>query len=339
MITGGAGFIGSHVVDAVLMEFPKAKVVVLDIFDYMASDKNLSDARKIGGDRLVVEEGDFCNAGVVRLLLKQHEIDTIMHLGAMTHVDASFGNSLKFTHVNVQGTHTLLECAKEYGKIRRFIHCSTDETYGEAKQIDERNPNPPPFGEEQRFDPTNPYAASKAAAEMQVKAYWHSWRLPVIITRGNNTYGPRQFPEKVIPRFLALIRKKKPLTIHGSGQQLRSFLHVHDVAQAFVTILKKGHIGEAYNIGTKFELSIGDLARDLLERTGSQVHLTFTHDRNFNDQRYYISARKLRKLGWKPKISWDEGILQTIRWYNNTDLAAHWPQLAMAFTPETGYFE
>eukprot|EP01100_Stratorugosa_tubuloviscum_P004219 TRINITY_DN2049_c0_g1_i2.p1 TRINITY_DN2049_c0_g1~~TRINITY_DN2049_c0_g1_i2.p1 ORF type:complete len:263 (-),score=120.69 TRINITY_DN2049_c0_g1_i2:36-824(-) len=246
-----------------------------------------------------------------------------MHFAAQSHVDHSFGNSFVFTEVNILGTHKLLEAAKELGTIKRFIHVSTDEVYGEIA------PNLPNASETCILEPTNPYAASKAGAEFVVKSYQRSFNLPTIITRSNNVYGPKQYPEKVIPKFINLLNRRKPCCIHGDGTNTRTFLHVDDVVKAFDHILHYGTISEVYNIGSDFEISIAELANQLIQYFGLSEHtneyLSFVTDRKFNDRRYAIDSTKLKQLGWQPTINWQQGFKQTIEWYLNNQ--TYWSDL------------
>jgi UDP-glucose 4,6-dehydratase len=250
----------------------------------------------------------------MNFILEEERIEVVMHFAAQTHVDNSFGNSIEFTKNNILGTHVLLECVKSYGKITKFIHVSTDEVYGE-QTIDET-----PRIEKSILEPTNPYAATKASAEFLVKSYAKSFGIPVIITRGNNVYGPHQFPEKMIPRFICQLFQNKPITIHGRGESRRNFLYVEDVARAFETILFHGQIGECYNIGGTNEFSVYNVAQMLIAKINDEipecgVNFTFVEDRPFNDFRYSIDSTKLHELGWVEQKSWDDGLQETIQWY------------------------
>jgi UDP-glucose 4,6-dehydratase len=257
-------------------------------------------------------KGNICSSDFITYILETEEIDTILHFAAQTHVDNSFGNSFQFTENNILGTHTLLEASKEYGKIKRFIHVSTDEVYGEIEEGE---------GHEHStiLQPTNPYAATKAGAEFLVQAYHNSFKLPTIITRGNNVYGPHQYPEKLIPKFICLLARDKPCFIHGDGSNRRNFLFVEDVASAFDTITHKGAVGNVYNIGTDFEISNLDVARLLLKyfNKDEKTHIQYVENRPFNDCRYKINSDKLLALGWKPQVSWEDGIKRTIDWYKS----------------------
>jgi len=245
-------------------------------------------------------------------VLQEEEIDTIIHFAAQTHVDNSFGNSFAFTRANIYGTHVLLESAKNCPTIRRFIHVSTDEVYGEGEDFDTV-----PMEEEHVLEPTNPYAATKAGAEFLVKSYHRSFKLPCIITRGNNVYGPHQYPEKLIPKFTNQLLRDMPVTIHGDGTNTRNFLFVKDVASAFDVILHNGKTGLIYNIGGKNEKPNIEVAKDLLKILGKKEEdcITYVPDRKFNDLRYTINSNKLHELGWVENWSWEEGLQTTVEWY------------------------
>jgi len=259
-------------------------------------------------------KGDIASADLVSYVLREEKIDTVLHFAAQTHVDNSFGNSFAFTQTNIYGTHVLLESCKSYGKLKRFVHVSTDEVYGEGETFDTD-----PMTEEHVLEPTNPYAATKAGAEFLVKSYFRSFKLPCLITRGNNVYGPHQFPEKLIPKFTNQLLKGKTLTLHGDGTNTRNFLYVEDVASAFDIIMHKGLPGHVYNVGGKNEVSNIEVARQLLKIFGYEEEedkwLTFVPDRKFNDLRYTINSTKLHQLGWKEEMSWEEGLKTTVDWY------------------------
>lgn len=310
LVTGGAGFIGSNFVVHMLHKYDKYHIVVLDKLSYCSNVKNLDPVIK---KNCTFVKGDIQDAGLVKDILSKHRIDSIVHFAAETHVDNSFGNSVAFTQSNVMGTHVLLECIRTLnGQVRRFIHVSTDEVYGSCEDGVAKI-------EKVALDPTNPYAATKAAAEHLVTSYLHSFQLPVIITRGNNVYGPRQYPEKLIPKFINRLSRGMRLPLHGDGQNRRSFVYVMDVAKAFDLILHMGTIGEIYNIGTDNELRNIDVAQELIKAFGKDNEkekiITFVPDRAFNDVRYFIDSGKLHKLGWSPKTSFKDGLKTTIDWY------------------------
>lgn len=318
LITGGAGFIASHLIILLVKKYPEYNIINYDKLDYCASLKNLSQVENYPNYKFV--KGDILSADLINYVLKKEKIDTIMHFAAQTHVDNSFGNSIEFTKTNVLGTHVLLEAAK-LAKIKLFIHVSTDEVYGENEGEDS--------SESQILEPTNPYAASKAAAEAIVKSYYRSFGLPIIITRGNNVYGPHQYPEKIIPKFSCLLHLNRPLTIHGDGSHKRTFIFVQDVARAFDTILHKGKVGQVYNIGSDNERSNLEIAVTLLEYFNlvdkKDQYLTFVQDRLFNDKRYAINSQKLHDLGWYPEVPFKQGIKITIDWYK--DNMKNWENL------------
>jgi len=323
LITGGAGFIASHVVIRFVKKYPQYKIVNLDKLDYCSSLLNLKSIDSAPNYKFV--KGNICSPDLVKYILDSEEIDTILHFAAQTHVDNSFGNSFQFTENNILGTHTLLEAAKVYGKIKRFLHVSTDEVYGE---IDEGEG----FESTTILQPTNPYAATKAGAEFLVSAYHNSFKLPTIITRGNNVYGPHQYPEKLIPKFICLLSQDRPCYIHGDGTNRRNFLFVEDVASAFDTIAHKGEVGNVYNIGTDFEISNLGVAKILLDHFGKdEKHLQFVENRPFNDCRYKINSDKLLALGWRPEVAWEQGIKRTVDWYAQNQ--NNWASIQNALVP------
>lgn len=312
LITGAAGFIASHVANRLIRKYPEYKIVVLDKLDYCSNLKNLLPSRSSPNFKFV--KGDIGSADLVNFLLITESIDTIMHFAAQTHVDNSFGNSFEFTKNNIYGTHVLLEACKVTGQIKRFIHVSTDEVYGETDEDAVVGNH-----EASQLLPTNPYSATKAGAEMLVMAYGRSYGLPVITTRGNNVYGPNQFPEKLIPKFILLAMQGKPLPIHGDGSNVRSYLYCEDVAEAFELILHRGEVGHVYNIGTKKERRVIDVAKDVckLFSLESEGVIKFVENRPFNDQRYFLDDQKLTNLGWSERTTWEEGLKKTMEWYTN----------------------
>ena len=307
------GFIGSHAAILLCKKYPQYKVVVYDKLDYCACLQNLEEIENLPNFKFV--KGDISSPDLVSYVLKEEKIDTIMHFAAQTHVDNSFGNSFAFTQANIYGTHVLLESAKNCPSIRRFIHVSTDEVYGEGEDFDTK-----PMEEEHVLEPTNPYAATKAGAEFLVKSYHRSFKLPCLITRGNNVYGPHQFPEKLIPKLTNQLLRGMPVTIHGDGSNTRNFLYVKDVASAFDCILHKGEVGLIYNIGGENEQANITVAKDLIkilgfDETESNNMIKYVPDRKFNDLRYTINSTKLHKLGWKEEMNWEEGLKSTVEWY------------------------
>jgi len=291
-------------------KYPDVNIVNFDKLDYCSCLANLEEIKDAPNYKFV--KGDICSPDLVNHILATEKIDTIVHFAAQTHVDNSFGNSFAFSRNNIYGTHVLLESAKQ-ANIKRFVHCSTDEVYGEG-EIDGA-----PMGEEHVLEPTNPYAATKAAAEFLVKSYNRSFNLPVIITRGNNVYGPHQYPEKLIPKFINQLRTGRSLTVHGNGENMRNFLYVEDVARAFETVLRRAEVGKVYNIGGSNELTVMQVTDRLLEVMGKTAEkdrlVTFVPDRAFNDLRYTVRADRLHELGWEEKMPFDEGLRRTVEWY------------------------
>ena len=327
LITGAAGFIASHVCNRLVRNHHDYKIVVLDKLDYCSNLKNLIPSRSSPNFKFI--KGDIGSADLINYILLTESIDTIMHFAAQTHVDNSFGNSFEFTKNNIYGTHVLLEACKVIGgQVKRFIHVSTDEVYGETDE-DALVGN----HEASQLLPTNPYSATKAGAEMLVMAYGRSYGLPVITTRGNNVYGPNQFPEKSIPKFVLLAMKGKTLPIHGDGSNVRSYLYCEDVAEAFEIILHRGEVGHVYNIGTKKERRVIDVARDIcrLFSLDPDTHVKFVENRPFNDQRYFLDDEKLKNLGWFERTTWEEGLRKTMDWYvKNPDW---WGDVSGALVP------
>lgn len=309
LVTGCCGFIGSNFVNFYFDENPDSLIVNLDAMYYCASENNINEkVRK--SERYHLVKGNLCSFDLISNVLEIYGIDTVIHFAAQSHVQNSFDNALQYTHDNVVGTHTLLEACRKYGKINKFIHISTDEVYGESMLSE---------NEEKKHEgsvlcPTNPYAATKAAAELIAKSYYHSFKMPIIITRGNNVYGPNQYPEKLIPRFIQQLLEGKKVTIQGDGSNVRAFLHVNDVCSALKLVLEKGQIGEIYNIGSddQHEYTVTQVAHILIEKiTGTKEHdnwISYIEDRPFNDKRYYISNQKVKDLGWKIETEFDKGL-------------------------------
>lgn len=310
LITGGLGFIGSHVLEYLFHKYPTYTFINYDCMTYAANSKNISNTIK-NSDRYAFVKGDVLNFDMFKQTLLKYNVDTVMHFAAESHVDISFKQTLLFTKTNINGSHNVFEaCLECKDQIKRLIHVSTDEVYG-GTDIK--------MGENNCIiqSPTNPYAASKAAAECIAQSYINSFKLPIIITRGNNVYGERQLIEKVIPKFITRIEKQLPLQIHGDGSAKRSFIHVKDVNRAFDIILHYGSDFQVYNIGTNNEVTIKGLANIIKNQMNKSVPNEFTVDRKFNDHRYFIDTTKLMSLGWRTKISFHEGLQETIQWYKN----------------------
>ena len=291
LVTGGCGFIGSNFINYILQVDLSVNIVNIDCLNYCANPSNVTP-----NPRYKFIQGNITSKDLVLHILNEYAIDTIVHFAAQSHVDNSFDNSLQYTTDNVVGTHTLLQAAKEYGKLTRFLHFSTDEVYGEV-DLDHVG-----CCEKSLLNPTNPYAATKAAAEFIARSYYHSFKLPVIIVRCNNVYGPNQYPEKLIPKFIKLLKEGKKLTIHGKGATRRNFIWAADVARATRLIMEQGDVNEIYNIGTDCEFSVMDVAtlliKHMMDNTRVEDHITYVEDRPFNDFRYAIDSSRLRALGW-----------------------------------------
>ena len=313
LITGGCGFIGSNFINYYFNKHKFNKLINLDAMYYCANEDNVLENIRNNANYTLVK-GNLCDSDLLNDILKRHNITHIIHFAAQSHVQNSFEDSIKFTYDNIVGTHTLLECCRKYGKIQKFIHVSTDEVYGESMlKVDETHKT-----EHSVLCPTNPYAATKAGAELIAQSYNHSYKMPIIITRGNNVYGKNQYPEKLIPRFIKLLKENKKVTIQGNGSTVRAFLHAYDTAKAFETILEKGSIGEIYNIGCDegMEYSVMDVAKILIKLIKNTDNydewIEYIEDRPYNDMRYYISNQKVKDLGWNIEIGLMTGLIDLI---------------------------
>eukprot|EP00180_Rhodochaete_pulchella_P001084 Plantae.Rhodophyta-Rhodochaete_pulchella.ctg1900.p1 GENE.Plantae.Rhodophyta-Rhodochaete_pulchella.ctg1900~~Plantae.Rhodophyta-Rhodochaete_pulchella.ctg1900.p1 ORF type:complete len:348 (+),score=49.17 Plantae.Rhodophyta-Rhodochaete_pulchella.ctg1900:156-1199(+) len=308
LLTGGAGFIGSHVVIHLVRKYPEYRVVVLDKLDYCAAVDNLGPVAESPNFKFV--RGDIRSKALLDYLLREEQIDTIMNFAASTHVDNSFQSSITFTANNVVGTHILLESAREYGHIHRFIHVSTDEVYGGETSMTK---------EESMLSPTNPYACTKAAAEFICRAYSTSFGMPIIMTRGNNVYGPMQFPDKLIAKSCCLLAAGRKVYVHGDGSHARNYVYATDCARAFDIILHRAVVNGVYNIGSTLEKTNIETIHNLIRVFGlsgdPQQYIEYVKDRAFNDARYHIDSGKLRELGWSQDVSWEDGLRMTAEWY------------------------
>jgi len=308
LITGGCGFIGSNFINYIF-DRTDYNIINLDAMYYCASEKNVKEEIR-NNSRYKLIKGNLCSYDLVRHIINDYKIDYVIHFAAQSHVQNSFEDSLQYTKDNIEGTHTLLEVCRRYKNIKKFVHVSTDEVYGESMIDDDENKKT----ENSILCPTNPYAATKAGAELIAQSYYHSFKMPIIITRGNNVYGPNQYPEKLIPLFIEQLKDNKKVTIQGNGSNIRAFLHSHDVARAFEIILEKGKIGEIYNIGSdeNQEYTVLQVAKLLIEKikktNDHNLWITYIEDRPFNDKRYYISNQKIKDLGWSIDIDFEDGI-------------------------------
>lgn len=347
IITGGAGFIGSHVVRLFVNKYPEYKIINVDKLTYAGNLANLKDIEN--KSNYTFAKVDICDFDVILQLMKKHNVDGIIHLAAESHVDRSIKDPFTFARTNIMGTLSLLQAAKVYWESKeegyegkRFYHISTDEVYGALKITHPQGITPPFttkassnknhmaygkdfFLETTKYNPHSPYSASKASSDHFVRAFHDTYGMPIVVTNCSNNYGPYQFPEKLIPLFINNIIHRKPLPVYGKGENVRDWLYVEDHAQAIDLIFHKGNIAETYNIGGFNEwknidiikVVINTVDRLLGRKEGEDMNLiTFVADRKGHDMRYAIDSSKLqRELGWEPSLQFEEGIEKTVRWY------------------------
>ncbi len=324
LVTGGCGFIGSHFIERLLAHHAGARVLNLDKLTYAGNRKNLE---AVAGDpRYQLVHGDIADRSLLRELFARG-LDTVFHFAAESHVDRSIADSSPFLHTNVAGTHALLEAAREHG-VRRFLHVSTDEVYGDI-----------PAGsfacERTLLAPSNPYAASKAAADLLVLSYVRTHQLPALVTRCANNYGPRQYPEKMLPLFIRRILCGELVPLYGDGLNTRDWIHVRDHCAALEGLWQAGRPGEIYNIGAGNERTNLDLTHLLLKILKQPPDLIrFVTDRPGHDRRYALDCGKIKKeLGWRPQVPFEEGLPQTVRWYvehAKAEMATPSPQVSLS---------
>ena len=324
LITGGAGFIGGHVVRLMTQRYPDYHIICLDKLTYAGNLETIADVAEAPNFTFV--QADICDYETMRRLLVEHEVDGIIHLAAESHVDRSISDPFTFARTNVLGTLSLLQAAKEVWSARpegyegkRFYHISTDEVYG-ALELDGGF-----FTEETKYDPHSPYSASKASSDHFVRAFHDTYGLPTLVTNCSNNYGPYQYPEKLIPLFIHNIIQRKPLPVYGKGENIRDWLYVLDHARAIDTIFHKGAIASTYNIGGFNEWRNIDLVHLLVKTVDrilghpegySEELVTYVTDRAGHDLRYAIDSSKLKEeLGWEPSLQFEEGLELTVRWY------------------------
>ena len=325
LITGGAGFIGSHLVRLFVEKYPAYHIITLDKLSYAGNLHNIEDVMSCPNHTFV--EGDITDATLVEELFAKYSIDGVLHLAAESHVDRSISAPMVFAHNNIIGTLTLLEAARkawagEY-EDKRFHHISTDEVYG-ALPLNEES-----FSETSRYEPHSPYSASKASSDHFVRAYHDTYGLPTVITNCSNNYGENQYPEKLIPLFIYNIVHRRPLPVYGTGCNVRDWLYVGDHARALDKVFHEGRTGETYNIGGNNEWANIDLVKLLIkvvdselgrEAGASEELITYVEDRAGHDMRYAIDSAKLqRELDWQPMITFEEGLRKTVRWYLNNN--------------------
>ena len=326
LITGGAGFIGSHVVHHFVTKYPEYNIVNLDKLTYAGNLENLREVENCHNYTFV--QGDICDIKLISALLEEHKIDGIVHLAAESHVDRSISNPFEFAQTNIWGTLSLLQAARCYWESlpekyegKRFYHISTDEVYG-ALPLDGGM-----FCEDTPYAPHSPYSASKASSDHFVRAFHDTYSMPTVISNCSNNYGPKQYPEKLIPLFIKNICEGKPLPVYGKGENVRDWLYVGDHACAIDLIFHRGKVGDTYNIGGNNEWTNIDLIKLLVREVDSQLGneeghslplITYVTDRAGHDLRYAIDSSKLqRELGWQPSLQFEEGIKHTVAWYLN----------------------
>jgi dTDP-glucose 4,6-dehydratase len=305
LITGGAGFIGSNFVRYMLNTHQSAELVVLDKLTYAGNVDNLKDVLA----SIEFVKGDICDERPVKLVMK--DCDYVINFAAETHVDKSIVNSAAFVQTDVLGTQVLLDAAKD-NQIERFVQISTDEVYGSIRSGS--------FSESDKIDPSSPYAASKAGADLLLASYFKTYNFPCVITRSANNYGPYQHPEKLIPHFIASAIRNNKLTVYGKGDNIRDWIHVEDNCKAIDYVRQRGKTGEIYNIGAGNEKSNLEVTKAILHLLDKPSKLiAFTTDRLGHDYRYSLDCSKIKALGWRPQISFEDGLAQTVRWYQENE--------------------
>lgn len=312
LITGGAGFIGANFIHYILEKYPKDKIINLDALTYAGNLENLKNVESNPNYKFV--QGNITDADFVDKLVRNKDIELIVHFAAESHVDNSLLNSDTFVKTNVDGTVNLLEVAKNNGGIR-FHHISTDEVYGSLGLDD------PAFDEQTPYNPRSPYSASKASSDHFVRSYFHTHKLPITISNCSNNYGPYQFPEKLIPLFVSNLINNKKIPVYGDGKNIRDWLHVKDHCVAIDKIMREGKIGETYCVGGDAEKTNLEITNIILKAMGENKEMIeYVEDRKGHDERYAINFSKIKnELGWKPSISFEKGIAETIQWYRDNE--------------------
>ncbi len=324
IVTGGAGFIGSHLVKRLVKRYPETRIVNVDALTYAGNLENLTEVE--AEPNYVFVKADICDEEAMTRLFREYEADGVIHLAAESHVDRSITDPLAFVRTNVLGTITLLQAAQQYWESlpegyegKKFHHVSTDEVYGALE------PGDGLFMETTRYNPHSPYSSSKASSDHFVRAWHDTYGMPTVVTNCSNNYGPYQFPEKLIPLFINNIRHRRPLPVYGKGENVRDWLFVGDHAEALDLVFHKGEAGETYNIGGNNEWRNIDLVKALIKAVDAELGnpegasldlITYVTDRKGHDLRYAIDASKIeRELGWTPATDFEEGLRKTVRWY------------------------
>lgn len=336
LVTGGSGFIGSNFIRYVFTKTPfQGMIINVDALTYAGNNESMTDIEAAFGKRYIFKHANICDRSEIESIMHTYDIDTVVHFAAETHVDRSILGPEAFVKTNITGTYTLLDCArlfwkKEDGSMRSdvlFHHISTDEVYGSLGESGYFTENTP-------YDPRSPYSSSKASSDHLVKAYFHTYGLPITLSNCSNNYGPYQFPEKLIPLMISHIVEGKPLPVYGDGKNIRDWLYVEDHNSAVFAILQKGRAGETYNIGGENEWENITLLKKLIELTADETKkeasaiektITYVQDRPGHDRRYAIDCSKLkRELGWKRQYTFEDGLRSTVQWYlHNTDWITH----------------
>jgi dTDP-glucose 4,6-dehydratase len=322
LVTGGLGFIGSHFVRLALRERPEVEIVNLDAMTYAGNPANVKDVENDPRYRFV--KGDICDPAAVREAIADG-VAAIVNFAAETHVDRSILDPEAFLRTDTLGTHVLLDALRQRG-IARYLQVSTDEVYGNVEAGESFETDP--------LRPRSPYAASKAAGDLLALAYRTTYEAPVLVTRGSNTYGPYQYPEKIVPLFVTNLIDDRPVPLYGDGLQIRDWLYVEDHARAILQVLEHGEVGGVYNIAGGSSRTNLELTRVLIEHCGRSTasHVTHVADRPGHDRRYAVNAGRVRALGWQPRVTFDEGIARTVAWYRANE--AWWRPLKNEYAPK-----
>jgi dTDP-glucose 4,6-dehydratase len=309
LVTGGLGFIGSTFIHVVLRDCPDASIVNLDAMTYAGNPANCADLEGDGRYRFI--KGDICDTAAVDESVADG-VDAIVNFAAETHVDRSILEPEAFLRTDILGTHILLEAVRRH-RIPRYLQVSTDEVYGDVSEGEST--------ETDALKPRSPYSASKAGGDLQVLAYWTTFKTPVLITRGSNTYGPRQYPEKLIPLFVTNLIDDQTVPVYGDGLQIRDWLHAEDHARGILHVLQHGELGNVYNIGGGNPRTNIDITRMLIDGCGRsmQTHVRHVADREGHDRRYAVNCAKAHAIGWAPRVPFEQGLRETIDWYRNNE--------------------